>query len=228
MPARRRPFPAGPPDRDRMPRVARPIRRNRLRAVAPGYYPGYPTYLPPNAANLQGLASLTQAQGDYWKSIESARITREQSRQMSLDTAKQRVETERWYEATRPTASSMMARERSNDLKWARNYAQNTEIWYGNTLNVLLNSILNTPNPMRGPNIYLDDSTLKGLNLVSKSSNGNLALAKEDGNISWTEALQDAAFDEPRDRFSTNFKTAIRSAQMGNQPPIKALSGVAD
>jgi hypothetical protein len=190
---------------------------------APAYYPPYPTYQPPAGAALQGLASLTSAQGQYWNQIEQARITREQSRQMSMDTAKKQIELERWYEATKPTAASMAGVERKNDLTWARNYAQNTEIWSGRTLNILLRSILTSSFPTQGPNIGLDENTLRGLNLVDKSSTGNLALAKDDGKIAWPEALQEAAFDDVRDRFAKNFDTAIKTAREGEQPPIPVI-----
>jgi hypothetical protein len=186
------------------------------------YYPPF-TYVPPQGAALMGLASLTSAQGQYWNQIEQARITREQANQASFETAKKRVEAALWYESIRPTAPKMLAKQKETDIDWARNHAQNSEIWSGRTLNVLLRSILASPDPTRGPNIPLDESTLRGLNLTDMTTRGNLALAKDDGKIFWPEALQEAGYDEARDRFSKNFDRAIKSVQNGEQPAIPVV-----
>ncbi len=187
------------------------------------YYPPPYTYMPPAGATLQGLAALTSASGQYWNQIQQARITREQSYQASMDTRRKQIEFELWYETVRPTAPKMLAKEKATDIDWARNYAQNSEIWSGRTLNVLLKSVLASTSPTRGPNIPLDESTLKGLNLTDMTTRGSLALAKDDGKIDWPEALQDAAYDEARERFSENFSKAIKEAQQGEQPPIPLL-----
>jgi hypothetical protein len=196
-------------------------------AYPPPFYPGYgyPYYniQPPAAANLEAMASLTSATGQYWNDIQKARITREQSRQMAMDTQRKQIEFELWYEGVRPTAPKMKAAEAASDLDWARNNPPNTEIWSGRTLNVLLRSIFSTPEPGRGPTIPLDPTTLRGLNLTDMTTRGNLALAKDEGQIDWTEALQGAAFDSVRDSFSRNFATAIKSANSGAAPPIPVV-----
>jgi hypothetical protein len=190
-------------------------------AFPPPFYPpfGYPFYLPPVAANLQGLASLTSATGQYWQDIQRARILREQSRQAALDTRRRQVEFELWYEGIRPTAPQLAAARRESELHWARYDAQSTQIWTGRPLNVLLQSILRAPQPTRGPHIPLDQDTLKGLNLTDSRTSGSLALAKDGGAIAWTETLQGASFDEVRERFGKAFAKAVREAQKGILPP---------
>ncbi len=187
------------------------------------YYPPPYTRIPQTGATLMGLASLTSASGEYWNQIEQARLTREQSYQASMDTRRKQIEFELWYETVRPTATKMLAKEKETDIDWARNHAQNSEIWSGRTLNILLKSILASSSPARGPNIALDQATLKGLNLTDGTRRGSLALAKDDGRIDWPEALQDAVYDESRDRFSKNFNKAIGTAQQGEQPPIALI-----
>jgi hypothetical protein len=185
-----------------------------------GPYPGYYGYTPPFGAALQGYASLTQATGQYWQSIQQARITREQSRQMALDTQRKQIEFEMWYEGIRPTAPKMIAKERAASLDWARQDPPKSEIWSGSTLNVLLKSILNSSQPTSGPTIPLDQSTVQGLNLTDKTTRGNLSLAKDEGRIAWTEALQEEDFDQVRDRFGQNFDKAMKEVSAGQQPPI--------
>jgi hypothetical protein len=203
-------------------------------AAPSGYYsPGYQAYYPPagtimprTGAALQGLASLTSASGQYWNQIEQARILRQQSYQANIQTAKQQVEFEKWYEQNRPTALTMAASAKASALNWARNDAEDTQIWAGRPLNVLLQSILRAPNPTGGPKIDIDQNTVRGLNLVLPSSFGNLALAKNGGKIAWTETLEGSAFDVAREGFSQEFAMGIKTALTGNTPSVELIEGL--
>src|SRR5262249_57876166 len=127
------------------------------------------------------------------------------------------------YESMRPTAPRLAAETERANLEWARNFAQNTEIWSGRTLNVLLNSILRSPNATQGPYVPLTEQQLAGLNLTDGTTRANLALAKHQGKISWPEALQEKAFDSTRDSFEKNFTAATRSVKSGEQPDARIL-----
>lgn len=177
---------------------------------------------------LEGMASLQRAQGEYWKDITQAQKQREEFLQKNLETARKRVEFEKWYESQLDNAIKQRDRERTTDLDWARRDPPRTEIWSGRTLNVLLRSILGAPAPTRGPFISLDPEVLRGLNLTDGSTRGNLALAKDEGRIAWPEALDDPYFDGPRDRFSKNFATAMRSANEGEMPERTVLRELRD
>jgi hypothetical protein len=185
-------------------------------------FPGYGSY----GDTLQGIASVTAATGQYYQDIQQARITREQSRQMALDTQRKQIEFEMWYETVRPTAPKMLKQEQATDLDWARNHAQNTEIWSGRTLNVLLRSILKSPNPLQGPNIPLDERILRGLNLTDGTTRANLSLTKDEGKIIWPEALAAESFDEVRDRFTKNFEEATRMVQSSGPPPRALMNSL--
>jgi hypothetical protein len=197
---------------------------------SPGFFPGYVGNLGlagPGigaGAAMQGAAALQSSTGQYWNSIEQARITREQSRQAHIDTERKQVEWERDYERMKPTAITMRDAQRATDLNWARNDPPRTEIWSGQTLNVLLRSIRDSDAPTRGPNIYLDPETLRGLNLTDMTTRGSLAMAKDNGKIEWTDALMEKPFDEVRNRFSKNFDKAISLAS-SSEPPDRALIG---
>jgi hypothetical protein len=184
--------------------------------------------MPRTGAALQGAASLTSAQGAYWNQIEQARIAREQSYQASIETAKQRVEFQKWYEQNRPTALTMAATAKASALNWARNDAEDTQIWDGRALNVLLQSILTAFNPTAGPNIGLDQTTVRGLNLMLPSSRGSLALAKNGGKIAWTETLEGSAFDDARNGFSQQFAEGIKTALGGNTAPLVQIKILQD
>lgn len=169
-------------------------------------------------AMLTGMANLTQATGQYWVDIQRASLAREGVRQAALDTARQRLEFEAWYENFRDTAPRMRAREMQTDLDRARANPPMTEIWSGRMPNILLRSILASPTPTEGPHLSLDPSVVRRLNLTDGSTRGTLALVRDEGKIAWTEALEDAAFDQPRDRFAKNFEKAVRAASSGEVP----------
>ncbi len=167
---------------------------------------------------LMGIADYTRASGQYWNDIQSARMSREQTRQEELVTQRKRVEWEMEYEKLRPTAAKMRAQAQIDDLNWARNDPPNTEIWSGTTFNVLLQSILRAPNPLAGPNIALSQQILRGLNLRDKSARGNLSLTKDQGKIEWPDALLEKPFDETRNGFTSRYEQAMKSLQYGQVP----------
>jgi hypothetical protein len=194
----------------------------------PGYYGaggpyGYGGYnLWPTSsypATLQGYADLTQAQGQYWNDIQQARLTREESRRSALDTQKKQVEYEMWYESVRPTSTKIKAEETQNELNWARKYASGQDIWSGRSLNVLLKHVLSSSSPTRGPDVPFSEKALQGINLTDGTTRANLSLTKDDGKIEWTDSLEEAPFDEARNRFSKNFAAATQMVQSGRQPP---------
>jgi hypothetical protein len=169
-------------------------------------------------AALQGLAGYTQASGQYWQDIQAARLSREQVRQAQIETSRRRLQFEMEYEKLRPTAGKMIDAERAAELEYARNRATIGDIATGRTFNVLLRSILNTPNPTGGPNLSLDPAIVHALNLTDMSTRANLSLAKDEGKIAWTEALEEAFFDTPRTRFQKNFEAAVKLVNTGTMP----------
>jgi len=186
-------------------------------------YGGYPPYtsIPPTGAALMGLASLTSAQGKYWGDIGQARLLREQANQLSFETAKKRVELERWYELQKLTAPQMREREMATDLDSARKDPPATEVWSGKSLNVLLRSIQNLGPLNRGPTLALDEDTLKSINL-SAGARGNVVMLRAGGKLSWPLPLQEAQFSEQRDRLAKNLRRAVADLQ-GKDPVEPAL-----
>jgi len=170
---------------------------------------------------LQGAASVASAMGGYHQDIEQAKMTRQQVQQMSIDTRRKQIEYEMWYEGVRPTAPKMIEKERQTDLQVAREGAPYSQITSGYTLNVLLQSVLRAGTPLAGPNISLELFTVNGLNLTPPRTQGSLALAKDEGRIEWTEALQDSSYDTIRDNFSKTFTAALKEAESG-MPPDRA------
>src|SRR5262245_36329439 len=191
--------------------------------VAGGWYVPPPAIVPaygafvssPVGGTLRGLADLTAAQGQYLKDIKTARILREQSRQMALETRRQMLEAQLEYERLRPTAADFARTGQQAELEWARNFAQNTEIWSGSTLNVLLDSIIRSGRTNQGPTFPLDDDLLGCINVTYQGSRANGGLFKNDGNLVWPEALEGEAFDALRGRFTKFWDRARREVKKG-------------
>lgn len=188
---------------------------------AAGGYP-FPAYRQdPMNGYLTGVASVTAATGQYWNDIQQAKITREQARVASMDTARKGLELEMWYERQKPKTQDLVDAAVRTDLERARRDPPMTEVWSGQSLNALLNNILKSPRPTGGPAIPLPEDTLRGLNLVDRSSRGNLSLAKDEGKINWPVSLQDESFDGPRDHFSRLFGQAMSAINSGDAPDFK-------
>jgi hypothetical protein len=190
--------------------------------------PYYPFYGGPGLAGpgmgygfaLQGLASYTSAAGKYWGDIEQARILREQSRQMYLDTQRRRIQFEQWYETVRPTAPKMMAAERATELELARKAPGETEVLSGRTLNVLLRSIQSAGNLNRGPNVELAEDALKHINVTGGASAGNVGMLKDGVKLAWPEGLQGEGFDTASKRLTRNLKLAVDTLK--DREPVAA------
>jgi hypothetical protein len=183
----------------------------------------------PEAAGLYGIAALTAANGQFYKDIESARITREQSRQMAIETRRRLRQEEAEIERMRFKAIDMIERERATDLAMARHHASDASIWSGKALNELLRAIgdrkLNT-----GPPVTLDGGTLENVNLARKGFKGDVALLKallKTEKLPWPAALKEGKFDEARDNFDAKLSFAVRKLKLGEpvrEPTIRDLN----
>jgi hypothetical protein len=182
-----------------------------------GYTPYYSPYgggyQDPYSSTIQGLASLTSATGQYYVSVQRARLLREQSRQMALDTTRKRLELEAWYETIRPTAPKMLAREQANALDQARMGGSTARVWSGQDLNTLLKNIqkqLGTSQLKNGSTVPLAEDTLKSINLTSGATTGNAGMLKDGVKLAWPQALDDQkTTEEARKRLARDLRSAV-------------------
>jgi hypothetical protein len=185
--------------------------------------PSYGNYVEsPAGGYLRGAADLTAAQGQYLNDVQSARIAREQSYQASMDTRRKQIEFEQWYETVRPTAPKMLAKEKATDIDWARNHAQNTEIWSGRTLNVLYESAIRSKYMFQGPNLPVEDRILQGLNVNDKGTRANGGLLKEN-KLYWTQTLETPDYDRNREEFTKHWNTAQQQIAKGDTVSLGTL-----
>jgi len=168
-------------------------------------------------ATLQGMSSLTQATGQYWKDIQSARITREQAHQAAIETARRRIQFEAWYETVRPTAPKMLDAERATDIDRARKDPSDTDVFSARALNVLLKSAQAAGSSLaRGPEVPLSEEILKNINLSGGTSAGSVGLLKGGVNLAWPEALQENGFEMATKRLTRNLRQAVDTLKDGD------------
>ena len=190
---------------------------------APGFYPGYGTYVEnPTGAALNGAAEYMRGEADYYQGIEQAKITREKSRQAAVETRRMLAQEEAEYERNRPTALTMRDRERAADVDWARKDPPNTEIWAGRSLNILLRDCLAIGNLDQGAKIPLDEFILGGLNLTDKTSRANAGLLKK-RRLYWPDTLQGDAFAEPRKAMDKLMAEAAEHVNKYKEPVDRPL-----
>jgi len=186
-----------------------------------GYSPYYPIDLGPVGGgllgygySLQGMASLTSANANYWKETQNARLLRERARQESLNTERRRIEMQQWYDTVRPTAVSMRTREMASDLDSARRAATDSDILSGRALNTLLDSIQKTGKLSGGPAVPLEEDVVRRVNVTGGTS-GNVGLLKDGGKLNWPEGFQGEQFEEPRKRLTRNIALAVQTLKDG-------------
>jgi len=167
---------------------------------------------------LRGAADLTRATGQYWKDIESARLTREQVRQANLETRRRRIMDEAAFERMKPTAQDLHDQYLTSELNRARRDPPMGDVWSGRALNQLLRSVKGNGKFNRGPNIPLDEDVLKNINVTDGSSRANLGLLKDRGNLAWPLTLKEKEFDEARKRLDRNMVVAVR--QLNDEDPL--------
>jgi hypothetical protein len=173
-----------------------------------GYGSGY-GYQDPTGAALQGIASVTAATGQYYNQIQRARLLREQSRQAAIETQRKQIEFDLWYDTVRPTAPKLIRKQQENELDEARNYASSTRVWSGEALNQLLRSVVRSGKLNRGPNIGLEEDTLKHINLTDKSSRGNVGLLKDGVKLHWPQVLRGEDFEKPAKELEVTLRNAV-------------------
>jgi hypothetical protein len=193
-------------------------------STMPGFFP--PFFPPFGFADqglgvgfaYQGVASMTQAAGQYQTNIQQARILREQSRQMQIDTARRRMEFEQWVESQRPTYAKVRERELAIELDVARKEAPDNEILSGKALNTLLKSIISNGSGRLNsvPTVALSEDTVRKLNLTTGNTGANPGLLRSIDSLVWPESLLADDFAESQQRLVKNLKDAKKALTSGD------------
>jgi hypothetical protein len=203
---------------------------HRYAVPANGAYRGYGWYRYPYAMNpafanpyygyLRGVADVTTANANYWKTIQEARLLREQSYRSALETRRAIIEEanwerEHWLRRIDPEANRR--REQAVALDRARHDPPLTEILSARALNDLFRHLSKMQGRgERGPNIPLDQDLLKGINVTGQDSRANAGLLKDGGKLQWPSPLQGREFTDGREDMEGLIADAVNLVKFGN------------
>lgn len=183
-----------------------------------GGYGGYGGYYDPSYGYLRGVADVISATGNYYQTMQRARLLNEEAKRSQVDTRRKILDEARYERMQQPTAEDLRQQDLEAAYTRARRDPPATEIWSGRSLNDLLRPLVALQKKgVRGPNVPLDEDTLKHLNLRVAGTNSNVGLLKGDGTLDWPTPLQDAKFAEDRKRFSDQLAGAIEQVKLGNR-----------
>jgi type II secretory pathway pseudopilin PulG len=209
--------------------------------VAPGGYGGYPGYYPGGypyypygpgsraAGYLYGVAAVTDANAQYQLTIQQARQEREQVTQQQLQTRGQIIQEMQYEKQFLPDAQKTADEDAAKKLYRARNNPSNSEIWSGDTLNLLLADIrkMETGSGLRGPSIPLDENVLKHINVTTGTTYGSVALVKQGAKQQWPLPLYKDRFKSYREAIE-KLMPEVLSGAMGSGINPQALQSLID
>jgi hypothetical protein len=177
----------------------------------------------PYSGYLKGTAAVIDAQGRYLVTVEQAYMAKEELKRAKLANKRAALEEWLWERENLPTLEAERARDAQQQLQRAQNDPPPTELWSGQSLNVLLQSAANLPPQGQGPNIPLDEELLNKINLNTGKGSINFGLLKNEGNLSWPTALLDlkpaGEAQELRDQLQRRAKEALEQAKKGPVDP---------
>jgi hypothetical protein len=189
---------------------------------APSYapYAGVPYGDPwgnPTGGGLTGAANAINAQGEFEKQFQEARLMNQDVERSKLDTRRAKIEQWQWERNNLPTLEDNRRRDQYEQLRRSVNDPPPAEIWDGSALNRILTAIQQAQPPgSPGPMIPLNPSLMTQLNLTAGASSTGPGLLKNGPKLRWPLALQDDAFDGYRQGIDTLMKAAYDQVLAGD------------
>jgi hypothetical protein len=190
-----------------------------------GFGYGYPYTFNPAFANpyygfLQGVADVTTANANYWKTIQEARLLRELSYRSQLETRHKMIEEADWERGEwlrRIDPNLNYQRDQAVALDRARHDPPQTEILSARALNDLFRHLSRMQGRgEHGPNVPLDQDLLRGINLTGQDTRANVGLLKDDGKLQWPLPLEGSEFAGGREHVNKLIADAVSVARFGN------------
>jgi hypothetical protein len=184
----------------------------------------YPLLTNPYTGYLTGSADITTANANYHKTIQEARLLREQANRSALDTRRKFLEQAQWERAEwlkRHDPEVVRQQGQTWELDRARHNPPLVDILSGRALNTLLTHVAKQQSRgERGPRIPLSEDVLKGINLSTGETRANAGLLKYDGRLQWPLPLEGHEFDASREHVGKLLVAAVNQAK--NAEPVDA------
>jgi hypothetical protein len=186
----------------------------------------YVPYYDPYGGALTGAANLTNAQGNWYKQIQEARIKQNEADTGKLELRRKIWEEAEWERKHTPTAEDVRQWEARYALNRAVMNPPSNEINSGKALNDIFDNLKDRQGAGgRGPNVPLDEDLLKKIN-VTAGGGGNIGLLKNDGNLRWPHELMDKDFTADREKLNRLFPDAVQQVKFNGSVGEATLNDI--
>jgi hypothetical protein len=192
---------------------------------APSYgpYAGVPYGDPYASGGLTGAANAINAQGEFEKQFQQARLMNQDVERSKLDTRRSKIEEWQWERNNLPTLEQNRERDQYWQLRTTLNDAPRAQIWDGSALNTILTATKPVlPPGALGPTVYLTPGLTTQISVTSGQTNTGVGLLKNGPKLQWPYALSDDAFDKQRADIDKLMKTAYDQVS-GGQVDFKVI-----
>jgi hypothetical protein len=192
-------------------------------------YGGYGGYgEDPTAGFLRGTSDVINAQGNYLKNVQSARLIQTSADEGRIDYRRRLIEEANYERMSQPTAEEVRQQQLKSELNRARHQPPISDIISARSLNDLLHHLSNDPARPKGDRdnpIALDDEVLKHINVTGVNPNGaSVGLLKDEGKLQWPQSLMGAEFQAPRELLSKTLKNVVQNLKSGESVGTGSLN----
>src|SRR5262249_49729903 len=151
-------------------------------------------------------------------SAQQSRLIKEQVNREKIENRRRVFEQWLYEREKTPTVEDDRARFQAVQLSRARLGFEPGEISSGEALNDLIKHLDKVAENL-GPagQFTLADEVLSKINVSPAQSNGNIGLLKNDGKVTFPQALAMPEFKEPREKLGSLLPEAVRQAAGGNK-----------
>jgi hypothetical protein len=161
---------------------------------------------------------VTAANAEYQLTIQQAKIARQEAIRSAIQTRHAAIEQAEYERAHMPDPEKIRQKQQARDLDRARSSPPLTEIWSGQSLNLLLGKLIAQQGQgVRGADVPLNENMLKCIQLTAGDTRGEVGLLKDKGRLQWPQPLQREMFKEARASLERRLKDAVRTVSVGNQ-----------
>jgi len=191
----------------------------------------YTPYYDPYGGFMSGVADNISSQGQFLIQEQQAKLTQQQVNQAKIDTRRKSFDQWLYERANRPTMEDEREKARMETIRRSRNNPPATEIWSGKALNDLLEAIKKMhAQRIVGPTVFLNEDTLKKINVSSGATEGSLGLLRNDGKLDWPFTLTDSPYDDLRKKLDELSAAAFKEAEYGRVKPqtIRSMTQTVD
>jgi hypothetical protein len=190
--------------------------------VPPGFFPfGRAPYWFPYVnfagGGLTGAANAINAQGEFEKQFQQARLLNQEVQRSKLDTRRARIEQWQWERDNLPTREDTLRRDQATRLQLMLYFPTRLEVWNGTALNTIFAALQQLVPPGDAcPPVPLDPRLMEQVGFSMGNANTGIGLLRNGPNLPWPSALKTEDFDAPRAEIDRLMKTAYEQLAAGN------------